>query len=157
MRAPQATKRGSSHDVDAWISSSGAYGAEPLRRQPQRGRGGAALVQVLIMASVLTTGLAYGAGQYGASATNFSETRRAGRGQHLVHETMEALAAYSFDTVSMMDGSSVMDKATPESSDFRVDLAVTPAADGMLTIRAVLKDNRTSRELSRLVTYRGRG
>lgn len=157
MRARPATRRDSSHDVNAWISSSGAYGAEPLRRQPQRGRGRAALVQVLLTVAVLTTALAHGAGRYGAAATNLSEMRRADRGQHLVHDTMEALAAYSFDTVSMMDGSSVMDKATPEASDFRVDLAVTPAADGMLTIKAVLKDNRTSRELSRLVTYRGRG
>ena len=69
---------------------------------------------------------------------------------------MQALDAYSFESLHGMDGSAIHEAGSPESSDFEVELAVTPSASGMLRIEAVLRDTKTRRKLTQLVTYRGR-
>ena len=138
-------------------SASSTYGrVSPLRRSEIR-RGRRVMLQVLGTIVACTALLGFGAGMLGAQWVDLSTISRSDRAEDLVAQTIDALAAYSFDTVSSMDGSSIHDHPSPEQSDYRVDLAVTPAANGLLQIRAVLLDIRTRREVTRFVTWRGRG
>ena len=122
-----------------------------------RGRGLEVLAQVVLSAVLLTVGLAVGAGHYGATYLKVDDARRLANAEDLFEQTLRAIAAYSYEEVSLMDGSSFQDGATPETSNFKVNLEVTPAASGFLKVDAILLDKATQREIRRFVTYRGRG
>ena len=108
------------------------------------------------MTAVLTGGLV-SAGYYGSSYLEVDDAKRLASAEHLLEETVRAVSAYSYRDVHLLDGSEFGERATPESSKFSVELAVTPAAGGLLKVDAVLLDKRTQREIRRFVTYRGRG
>ncbi len=137
-------------------SVSDAYGLVCPKQRCESGRGRRVLSEVLFSSLLFSAILAFGAGMCGARHIDTGSWRQAARANHLVDEAMDALAAYSFEAVSRLDGSCIHDHATAAASDYRVDLAVTPAAEGLLQIKAVLLDNRTSREITRFVTWRGR-
>ena len=124
---------------------------------PTRGRGLEILAQVVISVVLLTGGLVVGAGHFGATYLKVDEARKLANAEDLFEQTLRAIAAYSYEEVSLMDGSSFQDGATPESSNFKVQLAVTPASSGFLKVDAILLDKATQREIRRFVTYRGRG
>ena len=115
------------------------------------------LAQVVISVVLLTVGLVVGAGYFGANYLKVDDARRLANAEDLFEQTLRAIAAYSYEEVSLMDGSSFQDGATPESSNFKVNLAVTPASSGFLKVDAILLDKETQREIRRFVTYRGRG
>ncbi len=144
-------------EVLRWKPGSAAYGVAGAQtnREPQRAR--RALGRVVAAVLLAPCLLVFGCGWYGAGAAGLDEMRREARADRLVHQTIDAIAAWSFDSVSAMDGASILEHASREHSDFRVDLAVTPNRSGLLEVQAVLRDNRTSREMARFVTYRGRG
>ena len=100
--------------------------------------------------------LAFGAGMMGSRYLDVEALKRSTRVDRLLARTLDGISAYSFEAISEMDGRSILEKTTTGNSDYRVDLAVTPARDGLLKIRAILLDNRTSREVTRVVTWRGR-
>lgn len=108
------------------------------------------------MTGLLTSGLV-SAGYFGSSYLGVEESKRLASANHLLDETLRAVSAYSYRDVHLLDGSEFGEGATPESSNFSVELAVTPAAGGLLKVDAVLLDKRTQREIRRFVTYRGRG
>ena len=123
----------------------------------RRGRGLEVLAQVVLAVVVLTAGLAVGAGHYGAQHLKVEESRRLARAEDLFGQTLRAIAAYSYEEVSLMNGSSFQDGATEETSAFTVELAVTEASSDFLKVDAVLFDKNTHKEIRRFVTYRGRG
>ena len=127
------------------------------RPSPGRGRGLEILAQVVVSVVFLTVGLAVGVGHYGANHLEVDEARRLANAEDLFEQTLRAIAAYSYEEVSLMDGSSFQDGPTPETSNFKVNLAVTPASSGFLKVDAILLDKATQREIRRFVTYRGRG
>ena len=143
-------------DADLLLFGSGHYGSKPprFRREPDRGK--KVLCEVLLVAFVLTLGLAGVGGQYAAENWNGLEAHRQDRASELLRETVQALDAYSFESLHGMDGSAIHETGSPETSDFKVELAITPLASGMLRIEAVLRDTKTRRKLNQMVTYRGR-
>lgn len=127
-----------------------------LPEEAGRDPGGRKLRRVLL-ASLFTTVAFAAGGLLGARWLGTDEVLRQERGAALVQETLSALGAFPFDQVAALDGSVLPENGDPERAELRVDLAVKPAKEGVLEITAKLMDNRTSRELSRQVTYRGRG
>ena len=87
---------------------------------------------------------------------DFGDDRLRPTAEDLLEQTMRAVTAYSYRDVPLLDGSTYVEGATPEASDFEVKLAVTPSSSGMLKVEAVLFDKRTQQEIRRFVTYRGR-
>ena len=123
----------------------------------RRGSGLEVLAQIVVAVVALTVGLAVGVGHYGAQHLRFEEARRLASAEDLFEQTLRAIAAYSYEEVSLMDGSSFQDGATAETSAYTVELAVTKASSGFLKVDAVLFDKTTHKEIRRFVTYRGRG
>ena len=135
---------------------SGHYGSNPpqLRKEPDRGK--KVLFLILAVAVIWTLLLAGVAGQYGADMWGALDTHKKNRAETMLKETVKALGAYSFENLPKMNGTSVHQASTPEHSDFKVEIAVTPSASGLLKVRAVLTDTKTRRKLTQMVTYRGR-
>jgi hypothetical protein len=159
-RAPRPRTSDGGHDlvdrVMQWNPGSATYGVDGVHVRSEPGRGRRALARVVAAALVAPCLLVLGCGWYGAQAAGADELRREARADRFVHQTIDAIAAWSFESVVTLDGASLLENTTREHSDFRVDLAVTPARSGLLEVQAVLRDNRTSREMARFVTYRGR-
>jgi hypothetical protein len=78
------------------------------------------------------------------------------RADSLLHETQAAVGAFSAEALLRLHGTAVLEHGSAAESDFRVDLSVQPAGDRLLRVIGVLRDNRTSCELSRFWTYRTR-
>ena len=135
---------------------SGHYGSYPplLRKEPDRGK--KVLFLILAVAVIWTLALAGVAGQYGADLWGALETHKKNRAESMLKDTVKALNAYSFEMLSNMNGTSVHEASNPEQSDYKIEIAVTPSASGLLKIQAVLKDTKTRRKLTQMVTYRGR-
>ena len=128
----------------------------PVQRS-EKDRGRRVLGQVVLSMIFWCGLLAFGAGMMGSRYMDVESLKRSSKVDQLLARALDGISAYSFDAISEMDGHSILEKPTAEDSDYRVDLAVTPSSDGLLQIRAILLDNRTSREVMRVVTWRGRG
>lgn len=130
-------------------------GHHPVSNSGHHGLG--VLVKLVLMMGILTGGLVVGAGHYGSSYLDVDDSKRLASAEDLLEQTVRAVSAYSYPDIHLLDGSEFGERATPESSNFSVELAVTPSAGGLLKVDAVLLDKRTRREIRRFVTYRGRG
>jgi hypothetical protein len=115
------------------------------------------LAKILLTAVVLTLALAIGAGHHGEKYLDVEDSRRLASAEDLLEQTLRSISAHSYDDVAFMNGSKFGDRATSESSNYEVRLAVTPAAGGLLKIDAILTNKLTHKEIRRLVSYRGRG
>ena len=83
---------------------------------------------------------------------------RAEREATFVRDTEAAIRAWSFDALDGLNGRTFHSRATAAESEFRVELELVSAGhdDSGVRVRAVVRDNRTSEEISRIVTFRGR-
>ena len=142
--------------VDNLADPSGAYGLAPPRKREEKGRGFNVVLEVLLCAAVFCALLTFGAGLIASRHIDIESWLHAAKAQAMVDQTLDVLAAYSFETVSEMNGSSLHEYNAADLGDYRVDLAITPSTSGMLRIQATLFDTRTSRAVSRFVTWRGR-
>jgi hypothetical protein len=134
---------------------SGVYGLRNvLRTEPRRGR--KVLGAVVAATFVFPALLALGFGTFGVQWFDQPGVHRAARADRFVQESLAAVAAFPFATVARFDGQAWHDQATPQTSDFRIELKVQPSSESLLQVDAVLKDARTSRELARHVTFRDR-
>lgn len=136
--------------------SSGLYGSRPPRVREEPGRPLRVLFELMTLALLLTAAVAVFAGELGTRIVDQREARAAARGEALVREAMQAVQVCSFAAVATYDGASLLDGVTLEQSRLRLDLAVKPAAGGLLQVQGVLKDSRTGTERRRFVTYRSR-
>ena len=114
-----------------------------------------AALRSLLWTAVLT-GLLGGAGQHGGRVVDIEGLERTARVQRLVGDTVAALAAYSYETVAGLHGRALHERERADSSEFKVELAVTPTSAGSLKIEGVLLETRSRRQVSQFVTYRGR-
>lgn len=114
-----------------------------------------AALRSLLWTAVLT-GLLGGAGQHGGLVVDVEALDRAARAERLVGDTVAALAAYSYDTVAALHGRAVHERERADSSEFKVELAVTATSAGSLKIEGVLVETRSRKPVSHFVTYRGR-
>jgi len=121
----------------------------------ERGRPVAALVECVACTAALLALLVFGAGRLGARVMDVENRGHDARAEAVLEKTREALAAYSFDDVSNMNGTSLSGDAVADRPGFRVDLTVSPSPSG-LQIEATLFDTRTHQALSRLVAWRAR-
>lgn len=128
-----------------------------VRGQRMSVQAGPALARVLFWVLVIPSLVALVGGQLGCSYLPVEEAHRLARAEDLLVDTVNAVAAYPFDEVARMDGSAFQGGCEGRRSDFKVELAVTRASEDMLKVSAVLWDLRSSQEISRLITYRGRG
>ncbi len=136
---------------------SAAYGQRPPHRASEEGRGRRVFSQVVFAMIACCALLTFGAGLLGSQYVDLEDLKRHTKVDSVLAKTLDGLSAYSFDSLAEMDGHSILENPHAGDSDYRVDLAVTPASNGLLKIRAILLDNRTSREVTRVVTWRGRG
>jgi hypothetical protein len=142
--------------IEPLADPSSAYGLTPPFRVKEPGRGRRVLRDVVLFSLLFPAFLAFGAGQLGATQVDLDAWRRMARAEAIIGQTMDALAAYSFEAVSAMNGSSIGDGHLDGAAGYRVDLSVTPSPSGILQIQATVFDERTSRAVSRFVTWRGR-
>jgi hypothetical protein len=124
----------------------------PIVREPFCSR---AAVRSALWTALLTC-LLGGAGQHGAQVVDVDGQLRAARAERLVGDTVAALAAYNYETVAGLHGCSLHEHEQSESSEFRVELAVTAVSAGSLKIEGVLLETRSRRAVTQFVTYRGR-
>ncbi|MHC4918250.1 MAG: hypothetical protein ACYTKC_01530 [Planctomycetota bacterium] len=137
-------------------STSAHYGLKTPRIRKELDRGKKVFCEVVLMALASMLGLAGIAGQYAAEHSSALESYRRGRAHDLLHETVQALHSYPFDSLPEFHGSAIHEADSPEHSDFKVEIAVTASENGRLRITTVLRDTKTRQQITELVTYRGR-
>ena len=137
-------------------SASAHYGLKTPRIRKELDRGKKVFCEVVLVALASMLGLAGIAGQYAAEHSSALESYRRGRAHDLLHETVQALQSYPFDSLADFDGAAVHEADSPEHSEFKVEIAVTPSENGVLRITTVLRDTKTRQQITELVTYRGR-
>ena len=125
-----------------------------VRRELDRGK--TVLCEVLLVAVMMMLGLAGVAGQFVSDRWTTTHSYRQSLAQELLHETVQAVHAYSFDAVASLHGTVVHDSGNPRYSDFKVEIAVTPSKGDKLCIKTVLRDTKTLGKITELVTYRER-
>ena len=143
-------------DLQVLASASAEYGLKTPRVRLEVNRGRTVLCQVLVAAVAMTFALAGLAGQFTAERTDALASYQRRRAQDLLQETVQGLASFSFESVAALDGYIVHEAGSPQNSDYRVEIAVAPSNQDTLRITAVLRDTRTRRQITELVTFRGR-
>ena len=129
-------------------------GAKPRRVR----RASLGLFLRALASTVMVTGLAVLGGEYGGRVWDSGRLERAEREATFVRDTEAAIRAWSFDALDGLNGRTFHSRATAAESEFRVELELVSAGhdDSGVRVRAVVRDNRTSEEISRIVTFRGR-
>ena len=143
-------------DRQVLASASAQYGLKIPRVRLEVDRGKTVLCQVLLAAVAMTFALAGLAGQFAANHTDALASYQRARAQDLLQETVQGLASFSFESVAALDGYVVYEAGSPQNSDYRVEIAVAPSNPNTLRITAVLRDTKTRRQITELVTFRGR-
>ena len=141
---------------DLAVPISDVYGLVPVARRDEPGRGRRVLREVVLCAVLFPLALVAGGGWLGACFVDLEASRRVARADLLLHETQAAVGAFSTEALLRLHGTAVLEHGSAAASDFRVDLSVQPAGERLLRVIGVLRDNRTSCELSRFWTYRAR-
>ena len=143
-------------DRQVLASASVQYGLKTPRVRLEVDRGKTVLCEVLLAAVAMTFALAGLAGQFAANQTDALASYQRARAQDLLQETVQGLASFSFESVAALDGYVVHETGSPQNSDYRVEIAVAPSNQNTLRITAVLRDTKTHRQITKLVTFRGR-
>jgi Tfp pilus assembly protein PilV len=114
------------------------------------------LIEVALAAVVLAFSLMTMAKGFGTNFTTVQRAKDLNAASRFLEETMDSLESQPYENLPLLNGNVFFDEGAASSSRYRIDLTVSPAAVDLLQIRAVIMDRRTSRVLTRLVTYRSR-
>ena len=128
-----------------------------VRRPVARHRvAGLTILETVIAMAILFTALLASAQTMARSISVVNDAQRMDRASIFLETVMEDLAAQPYANLLAFDGNHLTDRATAAQSMYGVDLTVFQSAVDLVQIQAVLRDERTGRELGRATTLRSR-
>lgn len=122
----------------------------------RRSRAGLSIVELTIAIAVLFTGLMATARTLASSITAVDAAQRTNRAAVFLETVMEDVAAQTYENLLALDGNSITDGATSQSSNYSVGLTVFQSAADLIQVEAQLSDLRTGKEIGRVTTLRAR-
>ena len=129
-----------------------------LVRRPvaRRRAAGLTILETVIALAILFTALLASAQTMARSIAVVNDAQRMDRASIFLETVMEDLAAQPYANLLAFDGNHFTDRATAATSMYGVDVTVFQAAVDLVQVQAVLRDERTGRELGRATTLRSR-
>ena len=126
------------------------------RRGARKRRAGLTILETTIAMAILFTALLASAQTMATSIAAVNDAERMNRAAIFLETVMEDLAAQPFGNLLAFDGNRLNERDTAAASLYAIDLTVFQAAVDLVQIQAVLRDQRTGRELGRATTQRCR-
>lgn len=128
-----------------------------VRRPVARSRAaGLTILETTIAMAILFTALLASAQTMATSIAVVNDSQRLNRAAIFLETVMEDLSAQPYANLLAFDGNRLNERATAAASLYAVDLTVFQAAVDLVQVQAVLRDQRTNRELGRVSTLRSR-
>lgn len=129
-----------------------------LVRRPfaRRGAAGLTILETVIAMAILFTALLASAQTMARSISVVNDAQRMNRASIFLETVMEDLAGQPYANLLAFDGNRINERATAAASMYAVELTVFQAAVDLVQVQAVLRDQRTNRELGRATTLRSR-
>lgn len=117
---------------------------------------GNTLVEAALATVLLAVSLFAVAGTMSSSLTTTSRSRQLNHGARFVEVVLSSLEEQEFDALLAMSGNVFLDRATPETSQHRIELTVSRVGVDRLDLLLVLRQQQTGTETARVATVRSR-
>jgi Tfp pilus assembly protein PilV len=117
---------------------------------------GSSMSEALLAMVIVSIALAGVAGVLGSNLKVNAHSQDLTSGARSLREVLASVDAQTYDALLAMNGNTFYDTRAAGNARFRVELTTAVAAVDMISIAAVLKDQRTGRELSRVASFRSR-
>lgn len=121
-----------------------------------RGERGSTMIEVLLAMVIVSIALAGVAGVLGSNLRVNARSQDLTSGSRFLQEVLASVDAQNYDALLAMNGNSFYDTGASGNARFRVELSTAVAAIDMVSIGAVLRDQRTGREIARVASYRSK-
>jgi Tfp pilus assembly protein PilV len=129
------------------------------RRQTEVAEGcarGSTRIGFLLAMVIVAIALAGVAGVLGSNLRVNARSQHLTSGSRFLQEVLASVDAQNYDALLAMNGNAFYDTGSSGNARFRVDLNTAVAAVDMVSIGAVLRDQRTGREISRVASFRSK-
>ncbi len=126
-----------------------------MRRGFERKRG-FTLIEVVVSASLMSVFFLAMAGTFTSNFMAVEKARNLTNAASFLETTMENLHGQGYDQLLAMNGDVFYNGNGPGDSLFSAQLTVSPVSIGLVKVKLVLRELRTGREITRIVTYRSK-
>jgi Tfp pilus assembly protein PilV len=117
---------------------------------------GSSMIEALLAMVIVSIALAGVAGVLGSNLKVNAHSQDLTTGSRFLQEVLASVDAQTYDALLAMNGNTFYDTGAAGNARFRVELTTAVSAVDMISIAAVLKDQRSGRELSRVASFRSK-
>lgn len=117
---------------------------------------GASFLEVLLAMVLVAIALASVAGSIGSNLKANARSQTITHGSRFLQEVLASIDMQTYDALLTMNGNIFYDTGVASSARLRVDYTAATIAVDLIEVTAVLRDQRTGRELTRVGLLRSR-